>query len=328
MSSVHKKSKFTPYLRKVTAIGTCLALFLWVVTTLGFHGSTNLSDRDNSKSPRYAFATILTTENDLEFPDIEEPYLQAARLLTFQLLRNPRTRNRIDNVPFLILVTPNIPQKHRNVLRREGATVIPVEAPGSDWGSLESQRWNGLITKLNLWKLEEYDKIVFLNVDSVIFRPIHEIFEDPATVKRVTIDPTAKMPKNYMIAAPQDSWMDLNTQLMSGQGFDRKSHLDNGFLILHPSKVLYNYYINLLHILDKHDSSHPEQNLLDYAHRADGPMPWQILGFGWNLKDASRSDYGKGLKSINHKWWRPIEDNFVGERIAMSMDEMTAFLNR
>src|SRR3954462_8522430 len=121
--------------------------------------------------------------------------------------------------------------------------------------------------------------------------------------------------------------MNLNTQLMSGQGFDRTSHLDHGFLILHPSKDLYNYYISLFQILDKYDSGQPEQNLLDYAHRADGPMPWQILGFGWNLKDASRSDYEKGLKSINHKWWRPIADNFVGERIAMSMDEMTAFLN-
>ena len=69
------------------------------------------------------------TENDMEFPDIEAPYFQAARLLTFQLLRNPRTRNMIDDVPFLILVTPDIPQRHRNLLNREGATVVPIENP-------------------------------------------------------------------------------------------------------------------------------------------------------------------------------------------------------
>ncbi|KAJ5428194.1 hypothetical protein N7445_009648 [Penicillium cf. griseofulvum] len=265
------------------------------------------------------------TRDDLEFPDIEEPYLQAARLLTFQLLRNPRTRNRIDNVPFLVLVTPDIPQRHRDILSREGATVVPVESLDSKWGS--SQYSDAVLTKLNLWKLEKYNKIAFLNVDSVIFRPIHAIFEDHATTMRATTNPTGKIPKSYMMAAPQDSRMNLNTQLVSGQELYQRSHMDNGFFILHPSRDLYDYYVSLRQILDKDDSVRSEQNFLDYAHRADGPMPRQHLGFGWKLKDASRSDYENGLKSINHKWWRPIADDFIGDRIAMSMDEMTAFLN-
>jgi alpha-N-acetylglucosamine transferase len=262
----------------VTAIVTCLAIFLWVATTLSFHGSPNITDRDDSKPPRYAFATILATENDLEFPDVEEPYLRAARLLTFQLLHNPLTRNRIDNVPFLILVTPDVPQKHRNILSREGATVIPVESLDRDCGSSKWQRWNGVLAKLNLWKLEEYYKIVFLNVDSVIFRPVHDIFEDSATIMRATTIPTAKMPKNYMIAAPQDSWMNLNTQLMPGQEFSQKSHMNHGFFILHPSKDLYKYYVSLLHVLDIDDSDCPEQNLLNYAHRTVAPCLGKTSG--------------------------------------------------
>ena len=184
-----RNSTFTPYLRKVIPVVTCLALFQWVATTLDHCESTN-----DSKPPRYAFATILMMENDLEFPHVEAPYLQAARLLTFQLLRNPRTRNMIDDVPFLILVTPDIPQRHRNLLNREGATVVPIENPDYDWGS--SQRWDAVLGKLNLWKFEEYDKIVFLEVDSILFRPIYGIFEDPTTIVRATTNPTAKMPKN------------------------------------------------------------------------------------------------------------------------------------
>ena len=195
MVLVHIDSTFTTYLRKVIAIITCLGLFLWVATPLGFYKST-----DESKPPRYAFATVLMTENDLEFPDVKAPYLQATRLLTFQLLRNPRTRNRIDNVPFIILVIPGIPQKHRDLLSREGATVIEMENLDYDWGS--SERWDANLARLNLWKFEEYEKIVFLNVDSVLFRPLYEIFEDPATIMRAITKPTAKMPKNYMIAAP------------------------------------------------------------------------------------------------------------------------------
>ncbi|OQE24086.1 hypothetical protein PENFLA_c010G10880 [Penicillium flavigenum] len=91
-----------------------------------------------------------------------------------------------------------------------------------------SQRWNAVLTKLNLWKLEEYDKIVFLNVDSVIFRPIYDIFEDPATNMRATVNPTPKMPKNYKIAASHDSRMDSNAQLVLGQESYQKDHMNNG----------------------------------------------------------------------------------------------------
>ncbi|KAJ5154434.1 uncharacterized protein N7500_009873 [Penicillium coprophilum] len=320
MVVVHRNPTFTPYLRKVTAVVTCLALFIWASTTLSFCGST-----DDSRPPRYAFATVLTAGKDLEFPDIEAPYLEAARLLTFQLLRNPRTRTRIDNVPFLILVTPDVPRQHRDILSREGATVVPVESLGNDWSS--SQRRDTTLAKLNLWKLEEYDKIAFMNVESVIFRPIYDIFEDPATTIRVATNPTGRMPKNYMMAAPQNFRMDLNMQLVSGHKFSQKSRMDDGFFILHPSRELYNYYVGLRYIMDKDDSVHHEEDFINYAHRADGPMPWQNLGAGWNQKDASQSDYEKGLKSINHKWWRPIADDFIGDRIAMSMDEMTAYLN-
>ncbi|CRL20449.1 Glycosyl transferase, family 8 [Penicillium camemberti] len=320
MVLVHRNSTFIPHLRKVIAIITCLGLFLWVATPFGFHESA-----DESRPPRYAFATVLMTENDWEFPDVEAPYLQAARLLTFQLLHCPRTRNRIDNVPFLVLVTPDIPQKHRDLLRREGATVIPMENLDYDWGS--SQRWDDDLAKLNLWKLEEYEKIVFLNVDSVLFRPLYEVFEDPAAIMRTITKPTAKMPKNYMIAAPHDSRMSLNTQLVSDQEFYEEGEMDSRFFILHPSNDLYKYYASLRHIPDQDDSVRPKQNLLDCAHRADGPMPWQSLGPEWNLKYASQSDYERGLKSINHKWWRPIADDFLGDRIAMAMDEMTAYLN-
>ncbi|KAK4870043.1 hypothetical protein LT330_005767 [Penicillium expansum] len=259
-----RNSTFTLYLRKVIAIVTCLALFLWVATTLDHCESTN-----DYNPPRYAFATILMMENDLDFPDVEAPYLQAARLLTFQLLRNPRTRNVIDDVPFLILVTPDIPQKHRELLSREGATVVAIENPDHDWGS--SQRWDAVLSKLNLWKFEEFDKIVFLDVDSVLFRPIYGIFEDPTTIVRSTTNPTAKMPKTYMIAAPHDSRMDLNTQLVPDQEVYQEDQMDNGFFILHPSSDLYEYYASLRHLLDKDDSFRPEQHLLNYAHRADGP---------------------------------------------------------
>jgi hypothetical protein len=326
MSFGHKKTPSAFSLRKVTAIVTCLAFLLWVFAGIASKQATDITRGDGSKPPRYAFATILTGEKDLEFPDVEDPYFEAARLLSFQLLRNPRTRSRIDKVPMLILVTPDVPEKQRNTLAREGATIVPVVNSETIRDSSHSQGWNHDLIMLQLWNLEEYDKIVFLKADSVIFRPIHSIFEDSATATRATINPATDMPKHYMVAAPQNSHLNLKSQHSSGQELDENIHFNDGFFILHPSRDLYRWYISQLDMAKDHLAG-PKQTFLDYLHRPNGPMPWQSLGYGWNLKDASRLDYENGLKSINHQWWRPIADDFVGDRIAMSMDEMTAYLN-
>jgi hypothetical protein len=44
-----------------------------------------------------------------------------------------------------------------------------------------------------------------------------------------------------------------------------------------PSKEMFNYYTSFLNIKDSFDPRYPEQNLLNYAHRWGGPMPWKEL---------------------------------------------------
>lgn len=323
-----KMSLSTLYSRNWISIVTTLAIVLWIASH-GFHKSTEITEPGTTKLPRNAFATILTSSpgKGSETPDIEEHYLQAARLLSFQLLRNPRTRNR-NGTPFLVLVTPDVPQRDRDILSREGATVIPLQDHEVDWAS-RPPSLNKMLARLNLWKLQQYHKVAFLDVETVVLRPLDGIFEDFTTTMRTTIDPTSKLPKQYIMAASTDSLMDPNSQVLSNQDqiWPQKKHMNTGFFILHPSKDLFEYYMSLVPMLDTDDSSHFEDDILDYAHREDGPMPRQVLGSEWNLNDASQSDYEKGLKSITRQWWRPAENSFVESLIAMSLDEMTAYLN-
>lgn len=335
---VHWRGNFPQHVRKISAIFLSLAIVLWVTDTFHSRNSAYLPTSrlfglvpESPSLPKHAFATILTAEGDVEFPDVEEPYLQAARLLTFQLLNNPRTRSTSYDIPFLILVTPEVPQRHRDILSGDGATVVPVESLGRDWIHPKWGRWSDVLAKLNLWTLEEYEKIAFLDADSVIFRPIHDIFDAPVTMMRETLplgaNTTGQLPDSYMIAGIHDRWMEQFMQPPPGQEFyEKDNYMNAGFFVLHPSKDLFDYYITLLDTPEQFDSAYPEQNLLNCAHRTDGPMPWQDLGPGWNSKGASQSDYEKGLKSIHHKWWRPIPDQFVGERIAEAMEEMEEHL--
>ncbi|CAG8945366.1 unnamed protein product [Penicillium salamii] len=316
----------TLYSRGLISIVAAIAILIWI-TSHGIPKSTNITYDNDPASSRNAFATILSSKSgsELDFPNVEEPYLRAARLLSFQLLRNPRTRNR-NAIPFLILVTPDVPPKHCDILSREGATVVPLEDQGVDWAS-QPQGWNTLLAKLSLWKLDQYHKVAFLDVNTILLRPLDDIFEDPATKMRTTTHPTAEIPKSYIMAAPHELPRNLDTQVLLSHDSSQKSHMNTNFFVLHPSQGQYNYYRGLSHILEKDDSSHPEEALFNYAHRADGPMPWQTLAPVWNLKDPSQSDYEQGLKSITRHWWQPIKDKFVGDLIATSQDEMTAYLN-
>jgi alpha-N-acetylglucosamine transferase len=335
---VYSNSRFLPSLQKAGGILVCTIIFLWIVITLR-KDSLPLSDsfhlEGGSPKERLAFATILTGEGDIEFPDVEEPYLRAARLLTFQLLHNPRTRNDSSDVPFLVLVTQDVPERHREILSNDGAIIVPVESLVRDWIQPKWDRWKDVLAKLNLWQLTDYDKIMFLDADSVIFHPIHDIFSLPATEIRQTLPLQAGIPANdsvphsYMIAGIHDPWVEMALPPVPGvpgkDFYERNHYMNAGFFVLHPSNDVYDYYSALLDTPDAFDSAYPEQNLLNCAHRTDGPMPWQDLGSWWNLKGASQSDYEKGLKSIHHKWWRPIPDKFVGDRIADALEEMESY---
>ncbi|KAJ5368917.1 nucleotide-diphospho-sugar transferase [Penicillium cataractarum] len=328
-----KNQTFPPYFKRPAVAVVCLCIVFWATISLhprGFIYNVKpivLFD----DAPQYAFATILTAEGDAEYPDVEEPYLKAARLLTYQLLHNPRTRNGSVEIPLLVLVTPDVPQNHRDILEDDGATIVPVESLGRDWIHPKWGRWSNVLAKLNLWNLEKYDKIAFLDADSVIFRPIEGIFESPQTDVRQTltskVNTTSELPEHYMIAGIHDPWMELNMPPVKGQEFyEKNNYMNAGFFVLSPSKPLFDYYVSILDTPDQFDSAYPEQNLLNCAHRTDGSMPWQDLGPGWNLKGGSRFDYEAGLMSIHHKWWRPIGDEFMAERIAEAMEEMRIHL--
>jgi alpha-N-acetylglucosamine transferase len=338
--SIYKNWRLPQYFQKVVVIFTCVLIFLWIAVTLRFQRlgpSTELFWKTTGAPPKYAFATILTAEGDVEFPDVEEPYLRAVRLLTYQLLHNPRTRNASYEIPLLVLVTPDVPETHQVILRNDGAIVLPVETLERDWIHPKWGRWSNVLAKLNLWTLEEYDKIAFLDADSVIFNPIHEIFEDPATDIRQTIIPASngtvnseiadQLPYEYMIAGIHDPWMEQFMPPPEDMVFYKKgSYMNAGFFVLYPSKPVFDYYGALLDLPDQFDSAYPEQNLLNCAHRTDGPMPWQYVGPGWNLKGARESDLKNGLKSLHHKWWRPIQDEYVSDRIAEAVQELEAHL--
>ncbi|KAH7348499.1 nucleotide-diphospho-sugar transferase [Rhexocercosporidium sp. MPI-PUGE-AT-0058] len=261
---------------------------------------------------KHAFATILVPPpNNISEPHKVDPYFTSARMLNYQLRHSNGTRSKKE-FPFLVMVSSNIVPWKRKVLEREGATVVFAKRifSGTEWIEPMAERWNDVMLKLRLFELIDYDKILFLDADSYLLKPLDRIFRDPSTrpiktsiaEKEVRPD-EAPLPEKYLLTTnpeilhtthpwPPHPWPRFNA----------------GFFLFQPSTTLFYYYTSLLALKDRFDSTYPKHNLLNYAHREWDNMPWAHLKPGWNVNLPNINDVNKGVRSVHAKLWTESDD--------------------
>jgi alpha-N-acetylglucosamine transferase len=139
------------------------------------------SMQENRNERRQAYATLVTNEE----------YGRGALALARSLKRTGTER------PLVVLATGEA--EHLDDLEREGCRIVPVSQPVVSEAFRERHSREALhraapfnkgnkpafhdpidnFCKLELWKLEEYEKIVFLDADAVVVKPIDTLFDYP-----------------------------------------------------------------------------------------------------------------------------------------------------
>lgn len=288
------------------------------------HSSTWVSkiganpSKPDAYAPRVAYATFLSgnthdTADEEDEDDNTDGYYLSARVLIYQLLHSPTASPNLTTtppIPFLVLCTPNVSARKRARLTLDGATVIPVETLSSDWVQASDARWRDGLTKLRLWQQIQFSKICFIDPDTLVTKPLDEVFYDEATItQHAGANPAqlkmdeAALPRTYMLATHADLF-----------GFDHEfppkalaptepSYLNCGFFVFAPSMELFDYYLSLLALPRRFDPAFADQNLLNYAHRREGNMPWTPLWYGWNVNWPTRRDWEGGARSFHAKFW-------------------------
>lgn len=279
-------------------------------------------------NPRYAFATVLLdpVSDSPDAIELHNHYFVATRILCYQLLHCPELRAKRPS-QFLVLVTEGVPQKERDRLGKDGATVIAVEYLREGWVVPTLGKWRDVLVKLRLWQLVQYDKIAFMDADTVLTQPLDGVFEDKAAMIVPTLNRSdaimpdeATLPQSYVLAG--------TAQLAGIHGFppSKENHdfpnidyLNAGFFVLSPSHELFAYYESLLRLRGRFDPGMPEQNLLNYAHRREGNMPWRQLDVSWNIQGPTMVDVEGGAISLHDKWWglTELREIFLGWRWRM-----------
>jgi alpha-N-acetylglucosamine transferase len=270
--------------------------------------TNNKTGDDPYNEKKYAYVTLLSGTVHAPEDLAKDNYYVAVRILIWQLLHKPDTRTKYD---VIVMVTPSVSQHRRERLEKDGATVMLVDfvrGKHDEWIHGGDPRWADLMTKFRVWQLTEYDKVLLMDGDSMLRSSLDGVFEDPATRPQKTdfhhpnatvLDGQKPFPETYVLAAGSEVWDSTHEfPPFHGGGLKGYGNFNAGFFIIQPNLAAYEYYVSLLDIKDSFDPQYMEQNLLNFAHRWDGPMPWKEIAYTWNLRCPNENDFDKGLVSM------------------------------
>lgn len=191
----------------------------------------------------YSFVSILTTDE----------YLDGVLVLKYSL---ESTKPRY---PFVLLITPNVSEKTKEILMSHDIDFITVQGIESPRLVTEEhlKRWNYTYSKLNIFGLTQFDKLVYLDSDMLILQNIDELFDKP---HMSAIKIRGKLPEF------SSGWNIFNS----------------GLLVVEPSMDIFNDMISKIGQIEKVESP-SDEDLLN-AYYSDWLMQEDLhLDNGYNI---------------------------------------------
>ena len=293
-------------------------------------------------SPKVAYATFLAAntnpdrkETDAEseaIADEDDGYYLSTRVLAYQLLHS-RSAGTNTSTPFIVVCTEDVSRRKRARLAKDGAIIKIVDRIEAEWVHPNNARWADMLAKLRLFAMTEWNKILFIDADHLVTAPLDGVFYDEATLTQSTLanphalrDDEAPLPGTYMLAAHGDVF-GYEHPFPPKVGDGVADYFNAGFFVFTPSRALFQHYLSLLRLPGRFDPGFPEQNLLNYAHRRDGNLPWKPLWYGWNVNWPTERDWRGGARSFHAKYWDgdPSHDPFLKSLWSEQRAEMEGF---
>ena len=300
--------------------------------TTSVEGSTS-THFPNTVFPRhkYAYCAFLAPREIV--PGIgneEDKYLTAIRILIYHTMHDSTTRG-AGEIPFIVMLTAETDEPTRSQLIEDGATIVDVDPITIDWIKPGRPRWKHVMTKLHMFKLTAYEKVLFLDSDTGIFGPLDGVFNDPATELQTNrLDANMRFgndsgqPNTYMMAG--NSGPARNEMKWPERGIRKGEPINAGFVIFKPSLQMFEYQYHLANIEGIFDGDAPEQNLFNYVYRRDGNMPWQQIDALWSVNNPIHDDLLHGVRSVHEKYWRNMNDWRLKEKLIANRWKMEGYL--
>lgn len=232
-------------------------------------------------------------------------YYEATRILAYRLLHKTSTKD-LGSRQLIVLATETVSSEQIRQLRLDGVIVHTVSAIRPPKGvnlNKTKPRWKDQYTKLLLWNMTQYSKILYIDADILPIRPLSAIFETPLCID--------KDGHPYLFAAVYDSSKTRTYGKFTrpvpvvGPSDTHGSDMPHaGLFLIHPShrqaKYLQSLYDNPPQGQDF--TTFMEQSMLKYAYREDGDYHWTRLSQMYNTQWPRLQDTVASY-AIHDKFW-------------------------
>jgi len=232
-----------------------------------------------------AYVSILTTDS----------YVFGA-LVLWKSLMDTKPKH-----PFYLLVTPNLSVETMKLLETAGISLIRIDPIRNPILSDKNDRRYYNYSKLNMWSLVQFEKVVYLDADMVVMHNIDELFERP-----------------NMSSTNSGGWLP-----------DKKDwkQLNSGLIVLEPSMVVFEDMKSKVGKIEKEkgkgDQAFIHQYYSDWPERKDLHLPhiYNIFDchlrgykkhFGYYVDEKGGKFDEKRVKVIHfigqHKPWHLVDE--------------------
>lgn len=171
--------------------------------------------------------------------------------------------------PMVLMVTPDVSDHARAALAHEGWTLRPIEPIANPNPATMHMlpRFGAAYTKLRAWELTEYDKLVFLDGDTIVVKNIDDLFDRPA-----------------FAAAPD---------------FFLPDRFSSGVMVLEPNAEVFTHMVHELSRVESYDGGDqgflnnffPDWYALSVEHRL--PVGYNMAHFIYQFMHAHPSAWDK-----------------------------------
>ncbi|KAJ4298233.1 hypothetical protein N0V90_006132 [Kalmusia sp. IMI 367209] len=256
----------------------------------------------------FAVATFLTGQGTDKSDD---SYFVATRILAHQLVHAEATKCNPETITFLVLCSESVPAEQKEILRHDGATVIEVrDVPVNWWIHSGVMRWKEQFTKLRVFEMTEYKRILYMDADNLLTGPIDGIFDEPEVT---TLAPKmdrkeqvkwgeSQLPAQWLFAARSDNALTGKRQHPTPPL--QSSSFSAGFFLIAPDRQIYEHFLSVMGLFHRFDPFTMEQSLLNYVFRRDGQMPWRELHWKWSATWPNEKDLQMEVVTLHEKLWR------------------------
>jgi len=182
---------------------------------------------------KYSYVSILTTDS----------YLFGA-LTLWKSLQDTKPK-----YPFHLLITPNLSQESITLIQKSNIPIIKIEPIKNPILNDPKDRRYYNYSKLNMWNLTQFEKIVYLDADMIVMHNIDELFNKP----------------------------NLSSTNAGGAIYKDWKQLNSGLIVLEPSQSVFNDMKNQVGTIEKEkgkgDQAFIHQYYSDWPERKELHLP-------------------------------------------------------